>query len=498
MSKNSRAPKTLGHALLGRYQDFWIRFEVSPDKLRLFRFTFFALFALDAWLQIAHAPRYGYGDFNVSHFPGLDSFLPIPTRSAMLTIYVIQAYLGLRIALGGASRLLYYALAIVFSGGYFISQLNSYQHHYLLAIALILLSLFPWPEMADALLSKKAKSSDNAKAKNWPVRMLLIALSSMYFFAAITKLDGEWIDGTTLRAQLQEGWFRDAANSLGWSTLAIITLLVELALCFLLHIRRLWPLTIVIAVGMHLSFEFSGLDIGLFSYFMVALYLLLLPETWITWLSARASRLWALVPSPGLYAWQGTKAWSLFALALGLASVLWLSLPVSSSMAILLTIALLASADALLCKQVPRAAIHHLLAFALLLATHAGTDSLRDYYRFWGGNERRSGNVENAIAAYEKVVAIDPGYGGGRSNLGKLYRRTKRVDEALAQFEAGMAMSPDHFGVHLGAAQIYHIQGKGAEALRTAELAVKLKPDSKSARTIRDFWRQKTNTNAPR
>jgi hypothetical protein len=37
--------------------------------LALFRLLFFGVLAVDMWLQVEHAPRYGAGDFNVSHLP---------------------------------------------------------------------------------------------------------------------------------------------------------------------------------------------------------------------------------------------------------------------------------------------------------------------------------------------------------------------------------------------------------------------------------------------
>ena len=52
--------------------------ELSAAKLVLFRVLFFGVFAIDAWLQIAHAPRYGHGDFNVAHFAFLDPDQPVP------------------------------------------------------------------------------------------------------------------------------------------------------------------------------------------------------------------------------------------------------------------------------------------------------------------------------------------------------------------------------------------------------------------------------------
>ena len=87
-----------------RWEQFWFGFSVSNLHLALFRFVFFGLFAVDMWLQISHAPRYGAGGFNVAHIPGLDSILPSPSRPLMLVLFTVQAYLAAAFAIGVLSR----------------------------------------------------------------------------------------------------------------------------------------------------------------------------------------------------------------------------------------------------------------------------------------------------------------------------------------------------------------------------------------------------------
>ncbi len=474
-------------ALQKKYEEFWIGFRCSNAKLRLFQFAFFLVFALDAWLQIAHAPRYGHGNFNVSHFPLLDGLLPIPSRSSMVLLYSLQAYLGLRLAFGAASRLLYVLLALVFSYGYFISQLNSYQHHYLLAIVLVLLAFVPWPGL---------QKQQDSTAKNWPIRMLLVAVSVMYFYAFLAKLDGQWLDGSTLKVQLSADWARSIADSVGWATLAILAMLAELALVFLLHYRKAWPLTMLMGISMHLAFEYSGLDIGLFSYFMVTLYLLLLPESWLEkakrWLPATRPSWW-ISPSKNI-------SWGIVSVCLALGVLLQTQflLPADSQFTLALLFVVIAAADLGMGRQPFAAGLQHLLAILLLLVFTFQTHSIRDYYRYWGGNARRSGQIAEAISAYAHVVNLDPSYVSGRSNLGNLYLRAQREEEALQQFEAGMTTSANHFGVHWGAAQIYHRKAMGPQALRAAKVAVKLKPKHKGANRVLRYWLQKQSPNAPR
>jgi hypothetical protein len=52
----------------------WWWLEMPWAKLVAFRFVFFGLMAIDAFLQLPHASRYGAGGFDVPHF----SWLPLP------------------------------------------------------------------------------------------------------------------------------------------------------------------------------------------------------------------------------------------------------------------------------------------------------------------------------------------------------------------------------------------------------------------------------------
>lgn len=472
------------------YEEFWVGLTMSDAKLKLFRFGFFFVFALDAWLQIGNAPRYGFGDFNVSHAPFLDGIVPMPTRAAMSVVYGAQVLLGLRIALGGASRASYIALATLFAGGYFISQLNSYQHHYLLALALALLAAFPWPDLP----RQKASPS---KERFWPVRMLLVALSVMYIFAMIAKLDGEWLDGSTMQRQITEGWIRDLVEDVGWGTAATLTIVVELSLAILIHIRKLWPLAIVIGVGMHMAFEFSGLRIGLFSYFMATLYLLFLPETWIAtakrWLAPLRTKAEELRSKIRISKLVGL---GIFAVTTAAAAALTQSIFLDSVNLLTWCVLVFAIADVALTRAPASAGIKMLIACLGLLAFVHTTDGLRTYYHFWGHNDRRNKDTASAIIHYENVVAIDPRYASGHSRLAASYLRMGRSDDALRQYEAGLVHNPKHFKLNRGAAQLYDRAGKGPEALAAAKRALAARPSDQVANQIRKRWQHTLGTDA--
>ena len=491
------------------YESFWLGLTISDAKLKLFRFGFFFVFAIDAWMQIGNAPRYGFGDFNVGHFPFLDGIVPMPTRSAMSVVYSLQVLLGLRIALGGASRAFYVALAALFAGGYFISQLNSYQHHYLLALALALLAAFPWPDLPKRAGASKAKSraaaskaksraaASKAKQSVWPVRMLLVALSVMYLFAAVAKLDGEWLDGSTLQRQISEGWIRDLCEGMGWRAAATFTILVEVALAIMIHARTLWRPAIALGLSMHMGFEFSGLRIGLFSYFMASLYVLLVPEEWVASAQQRLAPLREQIASrTAHFTPSRTVGIGLFAITATAAALVTRSIFIDTATILFWSVLALSKADAALTRAPASAGIKALIVSLGFIAIVHATDGLRTYYHFWGHNDRRNKDTASAIIHYENVVDIDPSYASGHSRLASSYLRAGRKADALRQYEQGLVRHPKHFKLNRGAAQLYSQVQNGPKALAAAKRALAARPTDQVCKKIQQHWEQLLGTDA--
>ena len=70
---------------------FWFGFEVTWRKLLIARVVVFGLLALDAVLQVRHAPRYWAGDFNVGQLPLFDELAP--GRAGYEVSQLVLAYL---------------------------------------------------------------------------------------------------------------------------------------------------------------------------------------------------------------------------------------------------------------------------------------------------------------------------------------------------------------------------------------------------------------------
>ncbi|MBP6849095.1 MAG: HTTM domain-containing protein, partial [Kofleriaceae bacterium] len=172
---------------------FWLDFELSWASWALFRLCFFGLHAIDAVLQLAHAPRYGAGGFNVPQLPL--PLLPAPDRTGMSFVYGLLAIAFALCAVGVAVRVLLPLAAALYAYAYFVSQLDSYQHHYLMGLVLFLLCFVP--------TAPTSVGADGRRwLRSWALRLVLVQLAIVYLWAAVAKVDPAWLDGKLLASQV--------------------------------------------------------------------------------------------------------------------------------------------------------------------------------------------------------------------------------------------------------------------------------------------------------
>jgi hypothetical protein len=490
-TKGSLLARIDAHPLWRRYLRFWSEYRAAPEVLALFRLLFFAVLAVDMWLQVEHAPRYGAGDFNVSHLPALDGWLPVLTRPTMAFLFLLQAYLAGLLALGGGGRSALVALTSLYGVTYFSSQLDSYQHHYLLFLVLFLLCFVRWDPAPPAPAGKKAP----ARAGDWPVRLILVQMSIVYFYAAMAKTEPLWLDGRVLELQVSSGWARDLIERVGgFKLVSGLVIATELFLAGAIHVRPLRRFVAPIGILFHAGIEASGFQIGLFSYFMIALYALVLPEAPIVRLVQWVHR---HVPAiPLVTHWAAAARAVLRASAIAIGAVLLLLVPIggpawaAAAAALVLGIAGL---QVVAREQRARHALAHFAACLLVaaLARPAVTDVARDYYRFWGGSARRLGDLETATAAYERAVELAPDHAQSHVSLAGLYQRTGKIDQALREARRAQSLEPANYRGHLVEARTRDAAGDGEAALAAAERALELQPGDREAQGIAGRWRKR-------
>jgi len=480
--------------------DFWYEFTVSRTKLSLFRIVFFSLIAFDAWRQTEHMARYGTNGFNVSHFAWLDSVLPVPTASGILIVYLLQAYLAARIVLGAAVPVSIRLLTVLYGYSYFISQVDSYQHHYFVFLLLVISCFVPWQRLSaedvdtDAdesedspsndkapklgkLASKYSKKSSAAKklkkgqgkrkpaakkqpaakgeatnpaeaelVKTWAVRLLLVQMAVLYGWAAITKLDPQWLSGAAMAPGLQGpdvAWLNYYARNLPgelYATSAQLTMVAEALLLLTVVNRKWWFVSIPVGVGLHVGIELANFEIGIFSYYMIGMYLLLVPERvfqlWAEVFGAFTERLRSTWLGIGdRLAGLGAGTWAVIGVCIVAGSASLWQLPFEEVFFVATAMSVIAVSPIAFDRKNMRgmvwSGVAHALACLMLVGFFVSTDTTHDMYKKLAGSHRRLGNQDKMYAAYAKLTKVSPDFGRSYHHMGHVHRR--RSEEWAAQ-----------------------------------------------------------------
>ena len=242
-------------------------------RAEVFRAAFFGVFALDCWFVLPRAALYE-ASLRVAHVPGLEALTPSP--ELLVVLWLAQGWLALVVALGGGGRWAIPTLAGLYGFTYLVSQIDGYQHRYLVFVLLVALSPL-------------------TRERRWPLRLVLAQMSVVYAWAAVAKIEGPWLDGTLLlrRDETLVRWLEGAAHATGTdpqsvaAVVAVGILALEVFLAVAIHMRSTRALAFVLGVGFHVGVEALGFRIGRFSLYMCALYLLVMPDGWFDRLAAR-------------------------------------------------------------------------------------------------------------------------------------------------------------------------------------------------------------------
>jgi predicted CXXCH cytochrome family protein len=90
----------------------------------------------------------------------------------------------------------------------------------------------------------------------------------------------------------------------------------------------------------------------------------------------------------------------------------------------------------------------------------------------------RQGNVEAAITAYQRALALDPRFVGAYVNLADAYRQQGRDDEGEKQLRRGLSLSPDSADLHHALGLLLVRKTDKTAALQELAKAAKLAPDN--------------------
>lgn len=477
-AKASKAPKVV--ALPAPEPTFWFGFEVAWAKLFVVRVVLFGLLAIDAVLQIRHAPRYGAGGFNVAQIPGLEALGP--SREIYEIAQLVAAYLFILAALGVATRWVLPLVTSIYAWLYFTSQLDGYQHHYLVALILGISCFVPWERRAD--------TTPGTPVRTWAIRLVLVQLGILYAWAAVSKMNSAWTDGRTLANQITGPLRSLVDSSVGVKAAAKFAIITEVVLALTVWVRPAWFIALPIGVLFHTGILLSGLEIGLFAWLMLGLYLLLVPDRAFVW-AAEQRPLVLVRRALAKLRFEGNVATGVAiggGIALAIGAVLLCRIPHAFVVAIALALVPIGGAIAVRLRGGNAAmfGVAHVIAIVLWVLVDRASTVAVDYYRFWGGSSRRLGDDAASERAYRKLAELQPDEGQGHYQLGRLLLKRGEETEGLSSLRRAQAEEPARARAYVAEAEYLASKGRTAEALAKAQEATYAEPENPDAKSLLD------------
>ncbi len=418
-----------------RWDEAWYG-PVDAARVWLLGRLLLLMLAFDAWhVMVPKGGRYGAGGFNVAHFAWLDALQPPPTTELYVGLVLLVGLGALLGAFGILGRWGLGALAALYTYGWMMSQLDSYQHHYFLTWLLFGLALIPPLDLKEVLPARGAETRPAAPTvEAWAFKLLAATVSLLYLWTGVSKTEEAWRSGTVLVRINRSGGklepFRELGASLGLSDEAFWSLcghsvigvqwLIAAAYAHYALFgertgRKGWALRLVgllSAVSFHVGAEYFELRIGWFSHYMIVIGLgLLLPAAALRAPLRLFTWPWrALVRAAEARA-DGLRrlGWPLCGACVLVASVglpLLIDLPGERGAAWLFAASLLALA--VLRRRPLASAIAGGIAAAALVLSLGASDARWDYYRFRGGDMLRRLEVQESLDAYGKAHSHAP------------------------------------------------------------------------------------------
>jgi len=210
-------------------------------------------FALESWINIGRVLSPQVVDMPyVAWYPRLSG--------AVLPLFIgVWLCAALAFAFGLRSRLCGVILTLSMAYTLFFDQQLYSNHLYLATLVVLLLTV----AQSGARFSLDARwSGGRDLISEWPILLLKIQISIVYFYAALVKVNSQYLSG----AMLAGFWPFNTLATLpsGWSPaqilplLAVASILIELFLAIALWMPRLRWIALPVGIGFHLMIIYTG------------------------------------------------------------------------------------------------------------------------------------------------------------------------------------------------------------------------------------------------
>jgi tetratricopeptide (TPR) repeat protein len=95
-----------------------------------------------------------------------------------------------------------------------------------------------------------------------------------------------------------------------------------------------------------------------------------------------------------------------------------------------------------------------------------------------GNVYQQNGRYPEAIAAYQKAIELDPNNALSHNGLGNVYSDNGRYPEAIAAYQKAIELDPNFAAPHNGLGNVYRQNGRYPEAIAAYQKAIELDPNN--------------------
>ena len=120
-------------------------------------------------------------------------------------------------------------------------------------------------------------------------------------------------------------------------------------------------------------------------------------------------------------------------------------------------------------------------AISALLRVIAIQPHYAEAYNNMGNVLRDQGKLEKAMAYYQKALSLKSDYPEARYNVGVILQDQNKFEEAIASYQKALSLKPDYLEAYNNLGNVLKDQGKLDEAIASYKEALSLKPDSADA-----------------
>lgn len=117
-------------------------------------------------------------------------------------------------------------------------------------------------------------------------------------------------------------------------------------------------------------------------------------------------------------------------------------------------------------------------------AIKRGTQYLGEAQVIVADGYRKEKKTDQAIAAYQKVIATKPDTYSAYESLAELYREQNKYNEAIDTYRKALRVFPNDGQIYTNLSWLYSLSGRNDEAIQAAQAGIKFRSDQYFAYTI--------------